>query len=237
MISDSVSLPMTILYDLQVAHGAAVLSTMKRVEVHVVGAESAEKYMAIERLHEILHWLPACRELVVYLVAPVSNFHEPGAVDRSYSSNPDPVCAACTKVGAKMYVRCVHGLYHEVVAPRGTLPRDNVTRKLLLDQVSLVIACNAGLHDDAPNPNRPDYASTWHPTLQFLLHAEVPCVFTSYNAEEIVQDQAVLVALGAQVILGAQVNPFRGLRPFPEIGEDNAFYYTNQSLVMVRGKV
>jgi len=61
-------------------------------------------------------------------------------------------------------------------------------------------------------------------------------VFTSYNAEEIVQDQAVLVALGAKVILGARVNPFRGLRPFPEIGEDNAFYYTNQSLVMVRGK-
>ena len=75
-----------------------------------------------------------------------------------------------------------------------------------------------------------------NPPLQFSLDAEVPCVFTSYNAEEIVRDQAVLVALGARVVLDARANPFRGLRPFPEIGEDNAFYYTNQSLVVVQGK-
>lgn len=227
---------MTILHALQVAHGAANLSTMKRVEVHIVGAESAEKYMATERLHEILHWLPACRELVVYLIAPVSNLYEPGAVNRTYTVVSDPVCAACHQAGAKMYIRYVHGLYHEVVAPRGTLPKHNASKKLLIDQVSLVIACNAGLHDDSPNPNRPAYSSTWQPTLQFLLDSNVPCVFTSYNGEEIVQDQAVLVKLGARVVVEAQLNPFRGLRPFPEIGEDNAFYYTNHSLVLVQGK-
>lgn len=236
-MTDSLSLPMTILHSLQAFHGPTHLTSMSRIEIHIVGAESAEKYMATERLHEILHWLPACRELVVYLISPLCNAREQGAVDRTYSTVPEPVCASCTHTGAKMYIRYVHGLYHEVVAPRGTIPSNNATKKLLVDHVSLVIACNAGLHDDAPNPNRPDYASTWQPTLQFLLAADVPSVFTSYNCEEMVRDKAVLVEQGAKIVVDAQVNPFRGLRPFPEIGEDNAFYYTNQSLILVHGKV
>ena len=237
MVTDTLSISMTILRSLQLAYGDTHLSTMARVEVHVIGSETDETYMAEERYHEIFHWLPACRELYVYFIAPTANAKEPGAPTRSYSAQPNKVCQACAKVGAEMHLRHVHGFYHEVAAPVGTTAVQNLDNKLLLDRVSLAIACNSGIHDHSPNPSRPSYASTWEPTIQLLLAANIPCVFTSYNEEESVQDRRVLVQLGANIVADAQVNPFRGLRPFPDIGEDNTFYYSNQSFTIVRGKV
>lgn len=236
MVTDSLSLPMTILRSLHLAHGDS-LRSMRRIEVHVVGNELAEVVMFRERYHELLHWLPACRELLVYFIAPQANAHDSSAMSRVYSSVPETLCAQCTAAGAKLYVRFVHGLYHDVVAAPGTLAADNTSRKLLLDGVSLVIACNSGIHDSVPSLLRPSYSSTWQPTLQFLINADVPCAFTSYNEEEMVRDRAVLANMGATITAEPHMNPFRGLRPFPEIGEDNKFYFTSQSVVMFRGGV
>jgi len=233
-VTDSLSLPMTIVRSLHQAHGDS-LRTMRRIEVHVVGNELAEVFMFRERYHEMLHWLPACRELLVYFIAPQANAHDSSAMSRVYRSVPETLCSQCTAAGAKMYVRFVHGLYHDVVAALGTLPINNASKKLLLDGVSLVIACNSGIHDEAPSLLRPSYSSTWQPTLQFLINTDVPCVFTSYNATEMAHDLALLRSMGARITVEPQVNPFRGLRPFPEIGEDNKFYFTNQSCVMFRG--
>ena len=234
MVTDSLSLPMTIVRSLHLAHGDS-LRTMRRIEVHVVGNELAEVFMFRERYHEMLHWLPACRELVVYFIASQANSHDSSAKSRVYSSVPEELCPQCTAAGAKMYVRFVHGLFHDVVAAPGTLAKNNASKKLLLDGVSLVIACNSGIHDDTPSLLRPSYSSTWLPTLQFLINTNIPCAFTSYNATEMIQDRALLQQMGALVTVEPHVNPFRGLRPFPEIGEDNKFYFTNQSCVMFRG--
>eukprot|EP01034_Spumella_vulgaris_P033946 gene33946-41869_t len=142
MLTEGLSFAMTILHSLQQAYGSQTLSSMERVEVHVLGAEVAETTVGETKYEEILHWLPACRELVIVLVS--TKFFTEMKDDKTYD-----------------------------------ISIEDEDKQLVLDpaRVTLVLAC----------------------------HSE------------------------------PRVNPFRGLRPFPEIGEDNKFYYTNHSYIITRG--
>ena len=227
MLTDGLSFALTILHSLQQAYGAGTLSTMERVEVHVLGAEVAETTVGETKYEEILHWLPACRELVVVLVG--TKFFVEMKDDKTFDTSlvpPNTVCQRCAHSGVKMYIRPVHGLYHTVAS----LPSDEEVKQLVLneDKVTLVLACHSGMHD-------PNFTSSWEPTVKLLSQTNIPCVWTGYNANESEEDREKLLQFGARIVSEPSVNPFRGLRPYPEVGEDNSFYYTNHSYTMTRG--
>lgn len=237
MATDAMSLPLTIVNGLRLAYGKERLATMKRVEIHIIGAEIQEYVFGARKYHEILHWLPACQELVTYLIGPDPAIQtQPGALTRVYNDDPEQVCDGCRAAGVHQFIRFAHGLYHDVVAAPGTLSYNSPEHKLLLSSATLAIACNSGIHDEHGSLGRPvNLSAMWEPTVRLLSQSDVPCVWTSYNAEESRQDVEKLAAWGARVLVEPQLNPFRGLRPFPEVGEDNEFYYTNNYMVMTRG--
>lgn len=238
MATDFLSIPLTIVKTLRLAYGNARLATMKRVEIHIIGAELSECLFGDRKYHEILHWLPACEELVTYLIGPGTEHfkNEPGALTREYTNVPERVCDGCKAAGVKHFMRFAYGLYHDVVAPPGTSPHNNPQRKLLLENATLAIACHSGLHDEQGPQGRPlNLSAMWEPTVRLLSRSNVPCVWTSWNADEARLDQAKLASWGARVLVASQLNPFRGLRPYAEIGEDNQFYYTNTHVVMTCG--
>jgi hypothetical protein len=69
MLTDALSFALTIVQSLQQAYGIEALSIMERIEVHIVGAEMVETEQGVTKYEEILHWLPACKELVIVLVS------------------------------------------------------------------------------------------------------------------------------------------------------------------------
>ncbi|GIL59125.1 hypothetical protein Vafri_14039 [Volvox africanus] len=56
----------------------------------------------------------------------------------------------------------------------------------------------------------------WEPALKLLIQHRVPVVFTSYNDVEAAADAAVWRAVGGDVTLGPQRNPFRAMEPISE---------------------
>ena len=227
MLTDGLSIAMTLLRSLELVYGAKELSTMSRIEVHILGAEEAEINCCAAKYEEVMHWLPNCKELVIVLV--IGNTKLYTNIHQALEQMPPklPLCGSCERHKASVSLRTIPGLYHELAA----------SGKLSPSTSTIVMACHSGIHDECGsglNPN--NLTASWEPTVRMLTNTTIPCVFTGYNENEIVRDKKKLVEWGAQIIEDGRVNPFRGLRPFPEVGEDNRFYYSNHSSIITRGK-
>jgi hypothetical protein len=226
MLTDGLTIPLTILRGLLLSYGATHLSTMSRLEVHVLGAEMAEVNGFASKAEEILHWLPACRELVFKLVFGNEVIYKALSATLHSWGAGITLCTGCTTSRAKVTLVPVSGLYHNLVQA-GTLSPSTA---------DIVLASHSGMHDVLGSPGKPAFlTATWEPTVRLLAATPVPCIFTGYNAQETAEDRDMLLAWGAKVLVDQHVNPFRGLRPFPEVGEDNRFYYSNHSCIITRG--
>jgi hypothetical protein len=225
MLTDSLSVPMTIVYALQKHYGNAELGTMTDVCVHVIGAKATYENFGSHKYEEILHWLPACRSLSLFLVGP-----EAGS-----ESEEIEVCEACVGAGCiPIQVICIQDIYHQW---------DGRNKK-----PTLVLACNSGIHQDAiltaeeadGDPEDPEAQaeseSLWEPTVQFLIATGTPCAFTACNEFEMAQDEECLREYGFAVLgQGHARNPWRGLTPHKELYKDEEFFYMNQYVVFCKG--
>jgi hypothetical protein len=227
MLTDGLSIPLTILRGLLLTYGAAHLAGMNRLEVHLLGTETAEVNGFASKAEEILHWLPACKELVLKLVFGNEALYKViSPTLLSKGATELALCTGCTTSRAKVTLTPVAGFYHDLVQA-GTISPSTA---------DIVLASHSGMHDVQGSPGKPAFLTvTWEPTVRLLAATDVPCIFTGYNAQETSGDRDMLLAWGAKVVVDQHVNPFRGLRPFPDVGEDNRFYYSNHSCIITRG--
>jgi hypothetical protein len=262
MLTDALSMPLTILHGLGLAYGTHVLSALETVEVFIVGAEGPELIASNYRYEEIAHWLPALRSLII-------NFVGPAVPPGGGALRPCQTCPACATAGCKIFVRYFPGLMHEVFSlssltsntpdPEGKV----LPAKLLLgtlearNSARVALAAHSGMFEILPALGvalRPksevkspvvvdpvmvrqaeSLRSSWFPTLALLASADVPLVCTEYTALQMEGTQFALHTAGLSLIKRARKNPFKGLRPFPEPFLPHSFYYSNQFLCVARG--
>jgi hypothetical protein len=225
MLTDGLSLAMTLLNELTAVHDADYWAAKTRLRVHLVGTELNELLGCASRFEEILHWLPRCKELEMVMIFGNKEFYEQFKVEQQVENCT--LCAGCTKDRVKLNIRSKCGFYHDLFT----------LEALAQDPPDVVMGCHTGMHDSG-TPGKPSHLTeTWEPTVRLLAQTNVPCIYTGYNEEETVRDRAKLVQWGAHIVTDGHLNPFRGLRPFPDIGVDNTFYYTNQSCIVTRGHV
>jgi len=83
----------------------------------------------------------------------------------------------------------------------------------------LAVGLNFGLHEDN--------VALWRPTIEMLIEAGVPCLFTSYNVEEAEKEAAMFRSAGAHIKFGPEENVWRSFVPLPEPRKIDEFYYNN----------
>jgi splicing suppressor protein 51 len=153
--------------------------TKKNIVIYLVGGEMQELMRIGASWEELFHWLPECKKLTVVYVGPF--IQEMETVE-------NPCCPSCVADGRRRFQvmknKLLQDVFHE-------LPRPD-----------LAIACNAGIHDRAAYPD-------WEEAVELLLEEEIPCVFTSYTAEESMLDCHVVEELGGRFKWGWEKNPWR----------------------------
>jgi hypothetical protein len=225
MLTDGISIGMTLLNELTTLYGAEYWATKTRLRVHLVGADVNELIGLQSRVQEILHWLPHCKELELVMIFGNTGFYDRYRVEEQVEHCS--LCADCKRDGVKMTLRPKRDLYHDVYS----------LGSLMQELPDVVMACHPGLYD-LGLPGKPmDSPKTWEPTVRLLTQTDVPCIYTGYDDDETARDRAKLVEWGARIVTDKHLNPFRGLRPYPDIAADNTFYYTNHSCIVTRGHV
>jgi hypothetical protein len=229
MMTDGLSIPMTVLSGLIRAYSWDVVMGMNKIQVHVIGAAGFEM-LGAKKYEEIIHWLPNCKDLTIAFVGPALNRLDPDSLEEAESY---PTCTFCDAKGVSIKYLNLPGTYHDVITAGGINVSDG----------TIAIACHSGIHDHtgmAGSPESvglaPSLQQLWTPTLDLLIaSSDLPVIFTSYNANEASEDVAILRGRGAHVIQEPIQNPFRGLLPFKEVYEDNKFYFSNNYWCLVRG--
>lgn len=196
MVTDGLSIPMTILRTLLLIHGATYLETLTLLEVHLLGAEMAEMFGAQIKFEELLHWLPACKQVDIVMVV---------AKPSQYTAANDgcvpllPACAGCTRAGAALRIRQVNGLYHDAVAAGTVAPTT----------AQVIFAGHSGLHDTGiPGMPPSGLQEMWAPTVRLLATTSVPCIWTSYSATEAEYDARLLQRWGGEGAAAFAAKPF-----------------------------
>lgn len=129
MLTDSLSVPLTIVYALHKHYGHALLANMPHISVHIIGATESFEDFGTHKYEEIMHWLPACRSLSLSLVGPEL------AIEASTKNEEIQLCEGCVSAGCiPIQVNRALDLYHEWEG-RHKKP-------------TLALACNSGLHQD-----------------------------------------------------------------------------------------
>jgi len=176
--------------------------------IHIVGATIYEGKELIT-WEEIMHLCPNLIKLTVYLIGPqTSQQQAPDALDNC------PTCQAMRKV---VLVASENLTYHEYMETERWIRPD------------IIVAFNTGMYDE--------YTNLWKESLTRILAREIPCVFTSYNADESQGDNRVLQELGAKLVTGPNgvLNPFRDMDPKVEFTGKDTFYHNNFYLTCFQG--
>ena len=243
MLTEGLSVPWTMLHTLFKLYGAGLM-TKTELEIHVVGPDVAELIGREYRYEEIMHWLPNLTDLRITFIGPTL---PPNATDFKACNT----CPQCSELQCQVRMRMFRGLYHQAVAGQ-LVPTD----------AHLVYVGHSGMHEiislsgivlkehsekvseekvTTVNPDSNMLAranmlkAMWIPTIQTLIRADVPCVFTGFNATHMAQEQFLLHSVGAKVIGKSRRNPFRGLRPHRELFQEGSFYHHNCYYVVIKG--
>jgi len=232
-------------------HGEA-LSTMERIEVHIV--ESEDLVGLLVKFEEILHWLPACKQLVIVMTASV------GLLAGSYRqalTHPSGLCSGCKAAGASVTVIRLGGRYNELVDREFSLDCQDIgtggasspscSFTLVPNNASLIVCPQCGLHDKRPNELNHYKCKNdlWMDDLKLFAECRSPVLFTAWDANEMMLDVRVATEVALEqrtpsstweVVVRPFHNPFRGLIPFPEHMQDNSFYFTNCCAFVMQNK-
>jgi hypothetical protein len=176
-----------------------------------------------------------------HLINLVLTFLGPQVPKGPWDMNPtnelEDLCSVCRKT-CRIQYQMVRGLYHEVIREPPYSPNSSISFSGVhpISPPDIVIAANCGLHEKAhPLVTSEDLYESWRPTSQLLGRMNVPVVYTSYNSAEGLKDQEALSSWGINIISSCKVNPWRGLRPFPDEIISNSFYYNNYYCIVTKG--
>lgn len=220
MVSECLSLPLTILFGLHKTYSNAEINVMKYMEIHVIGAGINDIEGANTRCHELLHWLPELRHLSVVFIGP----DLPNSEERGIAGI---LCKACIHHNCSFSTRYCRSLYHQQTL-------------VTIENATIAIACHSGLHEiinvfDPAQSIQGGLQAQWLPTIKIFSESNIPVIFTSYTTDEMAEDVTVLRNQGLTIVVEPIINPFRGLFPRSDPMTDSEFFYTNMAVCVVRG--
>ena len=190
------------------------LITRTCLTMHIVGAELQE--LLVQRLNEeLLHLLPNLQRLVVGYIGP----HVPS---ESHGDELEDVgcCTNCMSANRTRSIFIKRDLYHDFTKSRlfATHPPD------------LIAAFHPGFSQEE--------VKSWQPTLERILDLDVPSVFTSYNVDEVIEEEEALQKLVARFLKKPEENQWRARHPYLDYATERySIYYLNYFWYIVKGKI
>eukprot|EP00698_Gefionella_okellyi_P007938 TRINITY_DN1944_c0_g1_i2.p2 TRINITY_DN1944_c0_g1~~TRINITY_DN1944_c0_g1_i2.p2 ORF type:complete len:205 (-),score=49.55 TRINITY_DN1944_c0_g1_i2:25-639(-) len=202
---------MTLLYLLQECDPEVF--TRQSLAVELIGADMTsemESFGRLNKFEEMLHMLPALRELHITLIGP--------SLDEQLDLS-STLCGSCQSSGRRLQYTAHRVVYEEYIRSGKQQHAPDVC-----------MAFNCGIHEFWGT--RQD---TWSETVRLLCARSGLLIgFTSYNPGEAKGDVAVFESRGARVVMKPRANPFKALQPFGEPLHVEDFFFANAMLSAVR---
>ncbi|KAF8881409.1 hypothetical protein CPB84DRAFT_1735214 [Gymnopilus junonius] len=186
--SETLSMPMTILWALEIMNLGDISWTQKDVlNIHVLGAAGLE-LLHIEVFEEILHRVPLVQTLKLTFIGPalltLTGEHP--------IMNEMEICSQCTRTGRKVIFDSYATTYHNYINDQGSQ----------FERPDLAVAFNSvcGLAD----------IESWTRSYHALWLRGIPSIFTAYNFEEAELESVLFKGAGIQLIseFGPRPNPW-----------------------------
>ncbi|KAJ7354196.1 hypothetical protein DFH08DRAFT_854386 [Mycena albidolilacea] len=200
--SDTLSMPMAILYGLSKLNEDDGWTRKQKLTVHVLGADIRE-VSCRSVFEEILHRLPEVNTLEIVLCGPDVP---------SRDSFDHKICPECIARGRSCVLKCAANMYHDFVRKQGNQ----------FATPDLCIAFNSGAAQD-------NLGYTWRMSIKVLVARKLPSLFTGYDREEAEGDAAMLRAAGAAFhpLLGPCLNPWGSQKAHPTTHSAYGFHVDN----------
>ncbi|KAJ6511041.1 hypothetical protein C8R45DRAFT_892521 [Mycena sanguinolenta] len=196
-ISDTLAMPMTILYALSKLNGDE-WTRKQTLTVHIAGAGPRE-IICRDIFEEILHRTPQVKTLKIIMCGPEAPDLENPAQDPR-ALVPE-ICPDCTKRGRSYVLEFSREAYHDFVRKQGSD----------FERPDLCIGFNSGANHSAA------LGYTWPATFKVLVERKIPSLITAFGREDAEADAALLRAAGAALHpeLGPVLNPWGSLKGVP----------------------
>ena len=212
--TENLTMPLTILSALE-----DISWTKPHLKIHIVGATGREM-LALANFEEILHLIPGLKSLQLTAAGP--NVWAGGVSGgKIYVPKTElECCQVCKSDGRTRSVALYCGLYHDfAITPD-------------YEEPDLVVAFNSGFVDGD------DSESHWDSTIKLLVESGAPCLFTTYNAQEVQNEKAKMLGLKARFLVEPEKNKWRGLIPTPEfIDEEYGMWFQNAYRYIIQGRI
>lgn len=188
------------------------LANMQSITLHLIGA-TAKELDALMLFEEMLHLLPSLKFLHCAFIGP----QLPTPVDGGRKMDLD-CCPPCTNAIRGRSVSMFKGPYHSYV-------QDSAFQK-----PDLGVVFHSGHSQEAQEQ--------WRPSIEYLMTAKFPTVFTTFNEKEMKEETEGLRASGAGFLREGQKNKWMGLRPLLDPLEEveGSVYNNNQYWYIISGK-
>jgi splicing suppressor protein 51 len=192
--TDNLTMPLTIVSALE-----DISFEKPHLNIHLVGATGRE-LVAMGNFEEINHLVPAIRSLHITAVGPGLMAGEGGSP--YIPKTKVECCPGCKADRRTRSIAVFQGLYHDFA------------ERSEFEKPDLVVLFNSGWADGD------DAESDWAPSIKYLIKANVPALFTTYNAQEAGHEERKLKDLGAKFSVPVGENKWKGLMPTPEFIDD-----------------
>ncbi|KAJ7436882.1 hypothetical protein B0H11DRAFT_636125 [Mycena galericulata] len=204
--SDTLSIPMTILYGLEKLNDDDGWTRKHTLTIHILGANIRE--VSCSRVfEEILHRTPEVKILKLIMCGPDVPRHDSldhkicpdcMALGRSYVLEYAAELVLATILFLRI-IECICSTYHDFVEKQGNK----------FEKPDLCIGFNSGASQV------PTYK--WPATFKLLVERKLPSLFTAYNRDEAEGDAAMLRDGGAALhpALGPALNPWGSMKGIP----------------------
>ncbi|CAI6246375.1 unnamed protein product [Periconia digitata] len=211
--TDNLTMPLTIMAALE-----DIACNKAHLNIHIVGATGRE-VTALGNFEELFHLNPAYKALHITAIGPGLNFKAETSQSALIPKTEVNPCSACKADGRKRTISIYKGLYHDFM----TIPE--------YEKPDLVVMFNSGWADGD------DAVSDWAPTIETVLEADLPAVFTTYNKQEADHECRKLKEMGAKFVVPVGANKWSGLMPTPEfIDEEYDLWFQNAYRYVIQGR-
>ncbi|KAK0124694.1 hypothetical protein ONS95_009638 [Cadophora gregata] len=188
------------------------LANKKSITLHIIGA-TAKELDALMLFEEILHLLPNLKSLHCSFIGP----QLPMPIDGGRKTDLD-CCPPCTNAARTRSMSMFKGPYHDYTQdPTFSLP-------------DLGVVFHSGHSQEAQEE--------WRPSIEYLVTAEFPTVFTTFNEKEMREETEGLRGKGAGFVKEGERNRWMGERPLLDPLEEveGSVYNNNQYWYIISGK-
>ncbi|KAJ7601536.1 hypothetical protein DFH06DRAFT_1025831 [Mycena polygramma] len=194
-MSDTLTLPMTILYGLSKLSDGDGWTQKQTLRVHIVGASSRE-FFCSRVFEEILHRTPQVKTLKIIMCGPEAPDRKTHDVEICRHVQVGP----CYHVLDRL-IQCLYRAYHDFVREQGSD----------FERPDLCIGFNSGANHSA------SLGYTWPATFKLLVERRIPSLITAFGREDAEKDAALLRAAGATLhpALGPVLNPWGSMKALP----------------------